>query len=727
MTKDYKTKDPHYKREKDLYEHPAPSREFILDYLKQSNRPSSLKMLLKLFKVKDPIAVEGMRRRLLAMERDGQLYRNRQGHFSPVKNMMFITGVVQGHRDGFGFLIPDDHSPDIFIPAREMHAVFPNDRVTVRVSADKPKGREGMITEVLERKTSQCVGRYIEEKGVAFVEPDNPLIAQTILISSDNQLKATPNQFVLVEIIQQPTKRSQAVGQVIRLLGDDSTPGIEMELALHSYHLPYQWPDALVNEVNELPQAIPASEKRNRISLTHLPFVTIDGEDAQDFDDAVYCESAEKGGWTLYVAIADVAYYVKPGSELDQAAMERGNSVYFPAKVLPMLPERLSNDLCSLKPKQDRLVMVCEMNISKKGELKSYQFYEATIYSVARLTYNEVSMLLVENEPSRTIPNSDHLLQHIKELYGLYLKLREQRVYRGAIEFDTTDTKIQFDEQGKIKSIIPIVRNDAHRMIEECMLMANVSASFFLQERNIPTLYRVHEGPDAKKIKDLKKFLSAFSLRLMGGDKPSPRDYSKLLARVEKRPNNYVLQTMILRSLKQATYKASNIGHFGLSYEQYCHFTSPIRRYPDLIVHRGIKHLLQKQPITDFPYNLTTVAALGDHCSMTERRADRAVRDANDWLKCQYMQDKLGQVFDGRITDVTSFGVFVELEKAYVSGLIHITALGNDQFIYEPIHRSLTGRYGGRSFRLGDSLRVQVSQVDLDNKRINFDLIEILS
>lgn len=714
MVKPYRKKDPYYRREASLYKHPVSSRELIIQYLKEINRPVSFKHLLTAFELKKSGEKEGLHRRLVAMTRDGQLIRNRCGSYALVQEMELIRGRVQAHRDGFGFLIPDNGSGDIFLPAREIRIVFTDDVVLVRLTNRGERRREGAIVEVLERNTHQVVGRYFEEGGIAFVDPDNKLITQDILIPFGQQGKAQPGQFVVAEITAQPSKRRQALGRIIEILGDHLTPGMEVELAIRAYELPYQWSAEVLREAKQLSVEVLEHDKAGRNDLRHLALVTIDGEDAKDFDDAVYCERT-KNEFVLYVAIADVSHYVKLGSALDQEAEARGNSIYFPEKVIPMLPEALSNNLCSLHPHQDRLAVVCEMYISSEGKIKTYKFYRAVIHSHARLTYNQVAAIL-RGEKTK---NSE-MIPHIKNLYRLYQKLLKQRVKRGSIEFNTTETRIEFDQRGKIKRIVPMVRNEAHRIIEECMLIANVSASHFLQEGNIPTLYRVHEGPDEQKLHDLKQFLRAFGLRLTGGDKPTSMDYAKLLLRIEKRPDAHLLQTVMLRSLRQAIYTPENVGHFGLSYEGYCHFTSPIRRYPDLIVHRGVCHRLRKRSVKKFPYDELKLIVLGEHCSMSERRADRATRDAIDRLKCEYMLNKVGQVFDGRIVDVTGFGVFVELDKIYVEGLVHITALENDYYHHDPIHHLLRGKRSGRTYRLGDPLRVIVVRVDLDERKIDF-------
>lgn len=716
MVKLYQKKDPYSEREAYLYEHPVASREFIIQYLQEINRPVSFKHLVQALDLKRMKEREGLYRRLIAMERDGQLISNRRGSYALVKEMELVRGRVQAHRDGFGFLIPDDGSSDIFLPGREMRTVFTDDIVLVRVTNPQERKREGAIAEVLERNTHQVVGRYVEEGGLAFVDPDNQLITQDILIQPGKENKAKLGQFVVAEIIVQPSKRRQPMGRVVEILGDHLTPGMEVELAIRAYELPHRWPAEVLHESREFPVEVLDHDKHGRKDLRHLPLVTIDGEDAKDFDDAVYCKS-NMGGWELYVAIADVSHYVKIESALEKEARLRGNSVYFQAKVIPMLPEVLSNSLCSLKPHKDRLSIVCKIHLTRQGQINRYQFYEAVVHSHARLTYNQVAAML-RGEQTK----NQEILPDIKNLYELYQKLSKQRTTRGAIEFDTIETRIEFDQKGKIKRILPVIRNEAHRMIEECMLLANVTASHFLQEKNIPTLYRVHEGPDEQKLHDLKQFLRAFGLRLTGGNKPTSMDYTNLLLRIKKRPDARLLQTVMLRSLRQAIYTPENAGHFGLSYEHYCHFTSPIRRYPDLIVHRGIRYVLQKQSSKKFYYEGQTLMSLGEHCSMTERRADRATRDAVDWLKCEYMLNKVGKTFDGRIVDVTGFGVFVELDKIYVEGLVHITALENDYYHYDHVHRLLRGKRSGRIYQLGDSIRVVVARVDLSSRKIDFML-----
>lgn len=719
MVKKYSKEDPHAKREAKKYENPVPSRELIMQYLEEVVRPITFRHLLTAFDLQHDDEREGLRRRLIAMQRDGQVIRNRRGSFGLVKSMELISGRVVGHKDGFGFLVPDDGGESIFLPARQMRLVFTDDRVLGRVAGKDFRGRrEATIVEVLERNTHQIVGRYYKEGGLAFVDPDKKNIAQDIIIPSGEQANATHGQIVVAEITTQPSLKRQPMGKIIEVLGDHLTPGMEVELAIRSYEIPFVWPDAVIEEATTFPKAVQKAEINGRRDLRELAFVTIDGDDAKDFDDAVYCERLKNNGWRLYVAIADVSHYVKPDTALDVEAQLRGNSVYFPAQVIPMLPEQLSNELCSLKPKQDRLVMLCEMTIDKNGEVTDYEINEAVIHSHARLTYTEVAGILNKEREGAPV-----YMSSLTDIYKLYKTLARQRKARGAIEFETTETKIVFSKGGKIERIVPVIRNDAHRLIEEAMLLANVTVAHYLLKMEISALYRIHEGPDADRLESLRDFLKAFGLRLSGGDKPSAMDYAKLLSRIQDRPEVHLIQTVMLRSLRQALYSPDNAGHFGLAYDCYCHFTSPIRRYPDLMVHRALKHLLRHKKPQKFSYSEEEMEALGAHCGITERRADNATRDATDWLKCEYMLDKVGQTFEGIIVDVIGFGIFIELNDIYVQGLVHITALANDYYHHDATHRLLRGKRTGKVYRLGDPIIVTVARVDLDDREIDFDLV----
>lgn len=715
----FKKKDPFRKREQDKYQHPVASREHILAYLKMEERPTSFAHLVTALGVKKETEIEGLRRRLKAMIRDGQLMTNRRGSYALVTEMNLIPGRVEGHKDGFGYLIPDVGKEDIYLPARQMRQVFPNDRVLVRVATGDVRRRrpEGIIVEVLERNTPRITGRLFRENDLFYVEPDIKKITHSVLIPKEDILTAKEGDFVHVEITIQPTLKLQPVGRVVEVIGDRLTPGLEIELAIRSYNIPHEWSEDCLREAKQLAKPVNESDLVNRKDLRALPFVTIDGEDAKDFDDAIYCQQEEEGTYRLYVAIADVSHYLLPETALDISAKERGNSVYFPQRVVPMLPEVLSNELCSLKANEDRLVMVCEMKLTESAALKEYHFYDALIHSQARLTYTEVAALLTGGEFKYP-----ELVSHLKTFHALFEKLLLSRKERGAIDFETVDTRVVFNAKGKIEKIVPVKRNVAHRMIEEAMLLANVCAADYLHQQNIPTLYRVHETPSTEKLDALRDFLKAFGLRIGGGETPTAKDYAKLLERIQSRPDANILQTVMLRSLRQAVYSPKNAGHFGLAYEAYLHFTSPIRRYPDVLVHRALKHIIKKEPRKKFPYDDEKMQHLGEHCSMTERRADEATREALNWLKCEYMLDKMGQEFPGNISGVTGFGLFVELQDIYIEGLIHITNLPNDYYLHDATHHNLVGKNSGKVFRLGDSIRVLVARVDVENRQIDFAL-----
>lgn len=715
-------KDQYHEREAQKYENPVPSREFILEYLAERGRPATRKQMIEELEIETDEEREAFRRRLGAMVRDGQLHKNRAGTYGPIEKMELISGRVMGHKDGFGFVIPDDGGDDLFLNGRQMRLVFHGDRVLARISGIDQRGRsEAIIVEVLEHNTQQLVGKFYSEYGAYFIEPTNQRITQEILIPSQERAGATDGQMVVVAIIRQPSAQERPVGKVIEVLGDHMAPGMEIDVAIRNHDLPYQWPEAVLDESTRFPVEVPAAAIKGRLDLRGLPFVTIDGEDAKDFDDAVYAEPKGKS-WVLYVAIADVSHYVMPGSALDQEARNRGNSVYFPERVIPMLPEALSNGLCSLKPEVDRLTQVCEMKINAAGKITDYRFHEAVIHSHARLTYNQVFAMVEENDEA--LQKKYHaLFPHLQNLFALYHILHEARVRRGSIDFDMPETKIIFGEGRKIERIVQVVRNDAHRVIEECMLCANICAAEYLLKHNFPALFRIHEGPNDQKLDDLRRFLGELGLKLPGRHEPTPSDYAKLLQSIAVRPDGHLIQMMLLRSLSQAVYSAENKGHFGLAYDAYTHFTSPIRRYPDLLVHRAIRQILRKQ-FKQSDDVLRRLEDEGEHCSMTERRADDATREVIDWLKCEFMLNKVGEEFAGVIATVTGFGFFVMLKDIYVEGLVHISSLPNDYYQFDPTKQALLGERSGRRYRLGDALQVKVVRVDLDQRQIDFQLAE---
>ncbi|MCU7852099.1 MAG: ribonuclease R [Candidatus Thiodiazotropha sp. (ex Monitilora ramsayi)] len=710
--------DPHHAREARKYDNPIPSREFIMETLKEKGVPMNLAAIADALAMHDDEQLEALRRRLRAMERDGQLICNRKDNYCLVNKRDLIVGRVIGHPDGFGFLKPDDGGDDLYLSFKEMRSLLHDDRAVVRVTGmDRRNRLEGAVVEVLERNTQSVVGKLYQESGVGFVVPDSKRLSKDIVIPSSEIGEAKKGQMVVAEIIDQPTKRTPPIGRIVDILGDHMGPGMETDIAIRTHNIRNSWPDEVEKQIKGLTPEVAKADKAGREDLRQLPLVTIDGADARDFDDAVYCEPKPKG-WRLLVCIADVSHYVQPGTPLDQEARARGNSVYFPDRVIPMLPEVLSNGLCSINPEVDRLCMTCELYIDKQGVVKRSRFFPAVMRSHARLIYDDVAAML-EGDAGLCEKYAD-VLPHLHHLYQLYQILQAQRAERGAIDFDTTETRIQFNAQKRVERIVPVVRNDAHRLIEECMLAANVAAARFLLRKKQPALYRIHEGPAEEKLTDLKEFLGELGLSLPGGKKPQASDYAMLLEQIRERPDRHLIQTVLLRSLSQAVYSSDNVGHFGLSYQAYTHFTSPIRRYPDLIVHRALKHAIKQGSVDDFEYSKPDLQVMGEQCSSTERKADEATRDALDWLKCEYMQDKVGETFNGIITSVNSFGVFVELEEIYVDGLVHITALDNDYYHYDPVGHRLTGERTGKVLRLGDPLSITVANVNLDDRKIDF-------
>lgn len=717
-----KSKDPFYKREREKYAEPIPSREYIMEILDEYGRPMSRSKLFDKLDLSSESQQESLGFRLKAMLRDGQIMQDRRGRFCLLQKINLLRGTVQGHPDGFGFFIPDDGSEDMVLSAKEMRAVMHGDMVLAYQSGLDRRGRpEAKIHEVLEHANTTVVGRFFTDHGVNFVIPDSKRLTQDISIPQEFIGEAKNGQIVLVELIAYPNKRSQAIGRVIHILGEHMAPGMEIQVAIHAHGIPFEWPDDVLAEVGKIPQQISEEQLKGRTDLRNLPFVTIDGEDAKDFDDAVYCYKKPKGGLQLYVAIADVSHYVAKDSALDQEAARRGNSVYFPGKVVPMLPEALSNGVCSLNPHVDRLCMVAELSITQEGKISRSRFYRAVIHSHARLTYTAVGAWL---EQGKTDEKHQALWPMLESLYDLYHILLDTRRLRGAMDFETTETRIEFDENKKIKCIVPVIRNDAHKLIEECMLAANVATARFLEKAEIPTLYRVHAAPEEDKITALRQFLGELGLSLGGGRKPGPKDFQRTMNMIGDRPEKHLIETVMLRSLKQAQYVESNEGHFGLAYSAYTHFTSPIRRFPDLLIHRAIGHLLDNHPVYEFEYSHEDMNRLGKHSSMTERRADEATREVITWLKCEYMQDKLGQVFKGRISAVTSFGIFVELDEIYVEGLVHVTSLKNDYYTFDSAKHRLIGARGGQVYRLGDKMTVLVARVDLNERKIDFEPVE---
>jgi ribonuclease R len=718
--KNKRSSDPHAEREASRYETPLPSRELILSTMSDQGIPLSVEQLYLLLDISDAER-DIFNKRLNAMEREGQIIKNRKGALCIADKLDLIAGVIQGHPDGFGFLIPDDkaklNGEDIFLSPKEMSQVMHGDRAMVRMSGLDRRGRpEGKLVEVLERRTQRLVGRVIRTSGVTIVAAEDKRINKDILIPYHLDMDAKSGQVVMIELTEQPSAHAQPMGKVIEILGNYADSGMEIEIALRKHNLPYEFSAEAVKLAESYPKLVQAADYKNRIDCREIPLITIDGETARDFDDAVYAEPQGKG-WRLVVAIADVSFYVKPGDVLDKGAFDRGNSVYFPRRVIPMLPEALSNGLCSLNADVERLCMICDMQVDGAGIVKLYKFYPSVMRSKARMTYTQVYEIL-QNPEGELAKEYEWLMPHLQHLYSVYQLMLTQREKRGAIEFESSETVMMFNEHGKIDMIVPSTRNEAHKLIEECMLAANVCAADFLNDHEHPALYRIHEGPTPEKLELLRTFMSEFGFGVGGGDSPHAKDYGKLLIKIKERPDAHLLQTVLLRSMQQAVYSPDNVGHFGLAYEAYAHFTSPIRRYPDLLIHRAIKAVLNGDKYKAGDWN-----ELGIHCSMTERRADDATRDVTNWLKCFYMQDKIGDVFEGTVAGVTSFGLFVALDDVYVEGLLHVTELGNDYFHYDKARHEMAGERTGVRYRLGDRLTIKVVRVDLETTKIDFTLV----
>ena len=729
MAKKSPPQDPNYAKELAKYDNPIPSREFILQIIRTHNAPMTKEEIFVALDITDETRQEAMRRRLRAMENDGQLVFTKRKCYALPEKLDLLKGMVIGHREGFGFLQVEGKKEDFFIPNVQMQKVMHGDYVLAQPNGFDRKGRpEVRIVRVLEANKKQIVGRFFIEQGIGYVMPDDSRITRDILIPDNARLGARMGQVVVVELHPRTAPFFQPIGKITEVLGDNMAKGMEVEIAIRKHDIPHSFPSAVEKQLKKWAEDVPEEAKRGRVDLRDLPLVTIDGEDARDFDDAVFCQKQGKG-WKLWVAIADVSYYVRPKSALDTEAYNRGNSVYFPNRVVPMLPEKLSNGLCSLNPQVDRLCMVCEITISAKGKMTDYQFYEAVMNSHARLTYNKVAKILEKD--TALCERYASLVPHLQDLHEMYQALVKARQQRGAIEFETIESKFIFNALGRIERIEPVVRNDAHKIIEECMILANIASANFIEKHQEPALYRIHAVPGEEKLTAFRSFLAECGLSLSGGNKPTPMDYAQLLEQIKPRPDHELIQTMLLRSMSQAVYSADNIGHFGLALEEYAHFTSPIRRYPDLTLHRGIKYLLAKQKgskrkTTDtggYHYQLEEMDLFGTHCSSTERRADDATREVADWLKCEYMQDHVGEEFDGVISSVTGFGFFVRLNDLFIDGLVHISGLANDYYLFDMPKQRLIGENSGMIFRLGDAVKVRVEAVSLEQKQIDFSLI----
>ncbi|TXH75695.1 MAG: ribonuclease R [Lysobacteraceae bacterium] len=716
--------DPYAAREATRYADPIPSREAILRFLAEADGPMLSDALAAHLQLNTPERREALNKRLAAMLRDGQLLQNRRGGFLPAARLDLIAGTVIANPDGFGFLRPDSGpGEDLFLPPLEMRKVLHGDRVMASITGVDRRGRrEGAIVEVLERRLNRLIGRFSIEAGISYVVPDDARIQRNVQIPVDARMDARNGQLVVCEIVHAPDAYRPPIGRVLAVLGDKLTPSLVVEAAIHGHDLPHEFPRAALDEAMAVPLMVGDSETAGRIDLRMLPLVTIDGEDAKDFDDAVYCE-ANRHGFRLVVAIADVSHYVRPGAPLDEEAQKRATSVYFPGFVVPMLPETLSNGICSLNPKVDRLCFVCDMQVGFDGEVTRSKFYEAVMHSHARLTYTQVWQAVSEgNEEAQA--KAGALLPQLQRLHRLYQLLTKARKARGAIEFESGEVRFVLGPQGEVVQAGMLVRNDAHRLIEECMIAANVEAARFLLKKRIPAPYRIHEKPPESKYADLLEFLKEFKLRMPAWAGVQPRDFTALLGKIRERPDAALLESVLLRTQSLAVYSPDNAGHFGLALEAYAHFTSPIRRYPDLLVHRAIKHALTGGKAAAFAYSSNAMSALALQCSERERRADEAEREVDERYRAAWMEKHVGGRFEGTISGVTSFGLFVELDESKVNGLVHVTQLPNDYYHFDPIRKTLSGERAGRVFRLGDRATVIVLKASLEERKIDFRLAD---
>ena len=704
------------------YKHPIPSQNELIDFLTDVGKPLKVEPILKAFSLKGQRMRSLLVERLQVMVRAGQILENRRGEYCLTAKLHLVTGSVSGHRDGFGFVIRDDGEPeDVYLSAREMRSLFDGDRVAVRIKGLDRRGRaEGELVDVLERGTREVAGQFIKERGIGIVIPDNAKLSHRILIPKGEAANAKHGNMVVVEILDYPSQVEQATGRITTIIGAPGDKGIATDIAIHAHGIPFEWPAAVNKDVERFGSSVPGASLEGRTELRDVDLITIDGADARDFDDAVYCKKTESG-WRLLVAIADVAHYVSVGSALDKEAIVRGTSVYFPDRVVPMLPEVLSNGLCSLNPKVDRLCMVCDMRVSKDGKVSKATFFEGVMKSKARLTYSQVAEFL-SGDSETSVPKDLH--GPVRDLHDLYKAFAKARAKRGAIEIDLPQTTFKLNDDGEIDRIEVVPRNDAHRLIEECMIAANVEAAKFLKKHRIPGLYRVHPKPDPDRFDELRLYLVSLGLKVPHPHHVEPRHFTELIAQIKDRPDAAAITMAMLRSLTHAAYSPDNVGHFGLALESYAHFTSPIRRYPDLLVHRAIRHIVRGGKPGQYDYGPKEMDRLGAITSAHEKRAEEATRDVEAWLKCQYMEGHLGEEFDGVVTGVTNFGVFVQITELMTDGLVHVTSLANDYYQYDAGSQRLVGERSGHTYSLGEKMRVRVHKVDMDTRKIDFRPVE---
>jgi ribonuclease R len=717
--------DPEFAQQLEKYQHPVPSRGALLTFLNEQKKILSLDKIANKIGVKNDQQLEGLRRRLNAMINDGSLFINRKRGYGVRDKTDLIKGVIQAHADGFGFLVSPELEKDGFILPREMRKVMDGDTVLASIQPGRRKNKEeAFIVEVLERAHKTLVGKFFNKKGQGIVEPDNSAI-DDIIIPSGSEATANDGDYVTVLINEYPNHHRPAIGEVIAILGQKLNSRLAMELTMAASNLPHEWPDDFDRVVSYIPTHVTDEDLSPDVrDIRNLPLVTIDGEDARDFDDAVYAEKNGKG-WRLIVAIADVSKYVQPNSELDKEAFKRGTSVYFPGKVIPMLPLELSNGICSLNPQVDRMCMVCDMQVNSTGQVTSYDFYRAVMHSHARITYKQCWKYLSErNKQQKWHKKVPVALDTMNDLYKAMMIEKNQR---GAITFNSTDVFISIDKEGQVSGITPYTRNDAHKLIEAFMIAANICAAKFVEKHKIPAAYRVHDTPPERKLTDLKAFLQSLGIKPRFSEPVQPKDFERIINQIQDRDDVNLIESVLLRSQSLASYEAGNGGHFGLALEHYAHFTSPIRRYPDLMIHRAIDYIINKKRPKRYIYSPQKAEEMAAQCSLTERRAETASRDVDARLKCMYMEQFIGEEMTGIISGVTHFGVFVTLDNIMVDGLIHVTSLPNDYYHHEPIQHKLVGERSGHKFQLAEKLKIKVAAVSIDDRKIDFEFIEKLS
>ncbi len=721
----WQDRDPQYTAEQGRYEEPIPSRELILNELRAAEEPLDVQDLARRLGVRKRALVDALDKRLGAMARDRQLQRKRRDRYAPADDFGEVTGTISAHRDGYGWLAPEDGSKDLHVEQREMRDVMHGDRVRARVSADDGRGRRsGVVLEVLERGVRELAGRFEDAGEMCFVMPEDPRFRMRMMVPAEHRGEAKHGDLVVVRLADGGGKpgrgRGTPMAQVVRVLNAKSAADLAAELAIVTHNLPREWPEDVLAEAARWGATVAADDLQDRDDLRETPLVTIDGDDARDFDDAVYCEPV-RGGWRLLVAIADVSHYVRIGSALDREALTRATSVYFPDRVLPMLPEALSNELCSLKPEVDRLALVCEMRVDTDGEVKRARFCQAVIRSAARLTYTQVAAMLI-GQDAELRSRYSHLLAHLEHLHAAYRVLRQARTRRGALDFDSPEIKVRLTGEGNVAALDVHARNDAHRLIEECMIAANIEAARFIGKRRLNSLYRVHGEPEERKVTELQRMLRALGIGVRFPERIGTRELEQVVKLIAGRPDASFIETLLIRSLPQAVYQSVNIGHFGLGLAEYTHFTSPIRRYPDLLVHRAIRHAVCRTNKRDYPYSVEDMQRLGGECSTKERRADIASRDVMAYLKCDYMRAHVGDEFEAVITSVVDFGVFVQLANLQVDGLVHVSDLRGDYYVLDNAICAWVGKDTRTTYQLGQRVAVRLKRVDMAERQLDFEM-----